>query len=131
MSRDDDLTVPEVAQLGRKLFGERFNCFHLDGVFHVGRFLDAGVYTSGPNAGREMSPHHRKQEVFGVGKSWREAFRFATGRVAAYSGAGLGPSSNTARGAHPVYDRYGRVRGWTSPAGIFSKNFPSQFIVTA
>lgn len=129
MSDDREMTVHEVSQLGRKLFGENYNCFHQDSTFFVGRFLDAAVYTEGPRAGREKLPHHRKQEVFGAGKSWREAFRFATGRVS-YSGAGT-PGGASSRGASPVYDKYGRLRGWTSPAGIFSKNFPSQFIITA
>lgn len=125
------MTVHEVAALGQKLWGPRFNCFHMQGVFHVGRFLDGGVYTSGPNAGREISPYHRRQEVFGAGATWREAFHFVTGAAVVYSGAGMGARTNGARGYTPVIDKLGRLHGYTSPAGIFHKNFPSRVIVTA
>lgn len=129
----DDLTVIEIKALGRKLFGEQANLFACGGNCHVGRFLktDDRHYRSGPNEGREISPWHRQQEVFGVGKTWREAFRFALGSERIYSIAGVAPGNHGAPGYFPVFDRYGRPIGWKSQAGIFHATFPSATIVTA
>lgn len=132
MDIDEDMSPREVAALGLRLFGPRYNCFFQLGNMHVGRFLDDGRYRRGPNQGREMSPWHRKQEIFGVGKTWREAFRFATGRSRIYSGGGMGARHNSeGTGYTPVFDKFGRPVGFKSPGGIFHKTFPSDVILTA
>jgi hypothetical protein len=115
-----------------KLFGPAMNIFRQAGIWHVGRFLDSGHYTSGPNEGREMPPYFRRQEVFGASAGLKDAFRFAFGESRVYSGAGGSRGiSMERRGYRPVIDKHGRVRGFESPAGVFSKNFPSDTITTA
>lgn len=131
MDIGDDMSIAEVSALARRLFGEAFNVFHQGGVWYVGRFLDKGRYTRGENAGREVSPWHRKQEIFGAGPTMRAAFRFAMGRHRVYSIGGMSPGSNVGKGLTPNFDRYGRVLGFTSPEGILHKTFPSDRIVTA
>lgn len=129
----DEMSLGEAIKTAAHLFGgkDKVNIFRQHGLWHVGRFLDGGHYTDGPNRGRPMSPYHRQQEVFGVSASLREAFRFAIGVNRVYSGAG-GPrgASDGMRGARPILDDKLRIVGWESAGGIFSKSFPSARIVT-
>jgi hypothetical protein len=110
-------------QLGRKLFGDGMNVFRDAGLWHFGRFLDGGppITSEGNDA---VSPWHRPQEVFGVGRTLRESMRFATGPERVFSIAGMQPGYSAGTGYRVVFDKYGRVRGYTSPAGVFSRNFP-------
>lgn len=50
--------------------------------------------------------------------------RKITGPKALYSFAGAPAGFEGARGARPVFDKKGNIRGYESAAGIFSKNFP-------
>jgi hypothetical protein len=129
---EDEITIGEAMAIANRLFGaDRANVFRQHGLWHVGRFLDDGVYHEGPNKGRAVPPYHRAQEIFGVARKMREAFRFALGTGRVYSGAG-GPRGlpEGTRGHRPVIDNRGRIIGWESPGGLFSKSFPSSRIIT-
>lgn len=117
---DRDLTIREAKALGKKLFAEKVNIFEQGGIVYVGRFLDDGRR---PDGG-EAAPHWRAQEIFGTGRTFREAFQFYLGadRVYSYAGAPCAPAA--ARAPRPVVDKYGRIRGWTLPSGVFSRHFP-------
>lgn len=131
MPRSDDLTPIEARRIAEKAWGPRFNLFRECGLWHAGRFLDDGLEHEGPRAGKEILPHRRMQEIFGVGKTLREALRCVTGEDVIYSIPGLSPSAGRQRGHQPVYDKACRLVGYRSAAGIFTKTFPSRTIVTA
>jgi hypothetical protein len=115
----DDMTLREAKDLCRKIFGDQGNLFEQDGTLYVGKFTDRPH-----RPGTEPAPNWRPQEIFGAGKTFREAFRFHLGAERIYSYTGAPTSPAAARGMTPVVDRYGRIRGWESPAGLFSTHFP-------
>ncbi len=131
MSASDDFTPIEAAAIAKKLFGEQFNLFHCNGVWYAGRFLDAPVERRGERAGKEELPWRRKQELFGAGRTLREALRFAVGRRTTFSIPGMRPGLNDVTGYVPVFDRFGRPVGFHSPTGVLHKTFPSAKIITA
>jgi len=112
-------------KLGRKLFGDQMNIF-LDtdaGLWHFGRFLDNGPPISSKGNDPLGAPHRRPQEVFGVGATLTEAMAFVEGPKSVYSIPGVAPGAG-GRGYRVQFDKRGRVHGYLSPAGIFSRNFP-------
>lgn len=130
MSIGDDLHPVEARKIAEAAFGRLFMLFRSHGIWYAGRYMHDDARRKD---GGERPPWSRKQEVFGVGPTLREALRFATGASAIYSGAGMSPGGNPKRGTgyRPQWDELGRLIGFTSPAGIFSKAFPSATIVTA
>lgn len=119
----DRREIVEARALGRKLFGDRFNIFHSGGLWHFGRFLDNLPAISGH--GQDVrSPWHRPQEVFGVGPTLSAAMAFAKGPARIYSIGGLAPGAGGGKGYRVLFDKYGRVRGYESPSGVFSRHFP-------
>ena len=114
-------------QIGRKLFGDRMNFFFdvHSGLWHLGRFLDdAGAISS--KTRERVSPMRRPTEIFGVGRTLDEALAVFVGPKAIYSVAGMAPGAGGARGYRLVVDRKGRVHGYESPAGVFSRKFPGE-----
>lgn len=129
---EDEMSLGEAMKIANHLFGpENVNIFRQHGLWHVGRFLDGGHYTGGPNKGRAIPPYHRQQEIFGVAPSMREAFAFAIGARRVYSGAGGRRGIEGAAGYRPIIDNKLRIVGWESSSGLFSKSFPSARIITA
>jgi len=123
---DDDLTIREARDLAKKLFGDQMNLFEQHGLVFVGKFTNTPYRLRKNNTHTDVAPHWRQQEIFGCGKTFKEAFRFylGPGKVYSYSGAPCAPSA--ARGVKPVVDKFGRIRGFELPSGVFSKNFPGQ-----
>lgn len=122
----DDMTIREARTLGMKLFGEKMNLFEQHGLIFVGRFLDSGHRLREDGSNADVAPHWRQQEIFGCGRTFGEAFRFYLGPGKVYSYAGAPCSPNAAKGVKPVVDNYGRIRGFETPAGVFSRHFPGQ-----
>jgi hypothetical protein len=123
-SRDE---YDKVRRLMTDLFGTRGNCFFdiATGLWHLGRFLDDLPPIS--SKGNDIkTPMRRPQEVFAVGKTLSEVMQHLTGPKAIYSIPGVAPGIGGARGYKVVIDRRGRVHGYESPGGIFSKNFPGK-----
>jgi len=128
---EDDLGIREARDLGKKLFGERMNIFEQDGIVYVGRFLDDGIRIREDGTRAEVAPHWRRQEIFGAGRTFREAFRFyiGPGRIYSYRGAPCAPAA--AKGLVPLVDNHGRIRGFRTPAGMVIRRFPPAPAVAA
>jgi len=111
----------QVKKLMRDLFGENGNTFYDVGLWHIGRFLDrlGQVKAAGTDP---VAPHRRPQEVFAVAPTLTEAIAVFRGPKRIYSMAGVAPGQT--RGYRVRFDKWGRVRGYESPAGIFSRHFP-------
>jgi len=115
--------IAKAKRLARKLFGDRFNIFYDAGLWHIGRFLDNLPTISGVGPDK-MAPHRRPQDVFAVAPTLTEAMQVFEGPKAVYSIAGVLPGRT--RGYRVRFDKNGRVRGYESPAGVFSRRFPGQ-----
>ncbi len=112
------MTIRDARELGKKLFGKRANLFVQAGLFHVGAFLDDE---------EKKPPMRRAQEIYGVGQTIDEAFRFFLGPERVYSIAGMQPGAKKFDGYKPKLDRYGRILGWESAAGVFYQGpFPGR-----
>jgi hypothetical protein len=121
----DDMSVGEAKRRGRALFGDALNLYKTAGLWHLGKFHDSGWTIDPINGGRiEVPPWQRDEEIFAVAPTLRELFRFTFGRTV-YSGAGMAPGASNRSGYRPVFDKLGRLRGYTSPAGLFTKRFPA------
>jgi hypothetical protein len=121
-ANDNEISVHRAATIMQRLFGrELFNLFQQDGLWHAGRFL---THNKRRDGSQYQAPWRRPQEVFGVGRSLSEALRF-TGMVGAktYSIAGVRPGELSGKGWLVVFDKQGRIHGYQSPAGIFSRRF--------
>lgn len=118
MASRDEMTFREARDLGRKLFGSRANMFLQAGLFHVGTFLDDE---------EKKPPMRREQEIYGVGETLGEAFRFFLGAERVYSIPGVQPGAKKPDGYKPRTDRYGRILGWESASGVFYQGpFPGR-----
>lgn len=117
-----DIGEIRAARILEKLFGDRFNLFLQGGLWHAGRFL---TDNKRPDGGEFQAPWHRPQEVFGVGRTLEEALRF-TGALAnpSFSIAGVRPGFDAGgKGWRVQFDKFGRIHGYISPAGIFTRHF--------
>jgi hypothetical protein len=121
MGMVDNINERRAARILEKLFGDRFNLFEQDGLWHAGRFL---THNKRPDGGDFQAPWHRPQEVFGVGRTLDEALKF-TGALAnrSYSIAGVRPGERALQGWRVQFDTKGRIHGYISPGGIFSRRF--------
>jgi hypothetical protein len=121
MGMVDNINELRAARILEKLFGDRFNLFHQSGLWHAGRFL---THNKRPDGGEYQAPWHRPQEVFGVGRTLDEALQF-TGALSerSYSIAGVRPGDFHDKGWRVQFDTRGRIHGYVSPAGIFSRRF--------
>jgi hypothetical protein len=117
----DNINEIRAARILQKLFGDRFNLFHQDGLWHAGRFLTENKREDG---GELQAPWRRPQEVFGVGRTLDEALKF-TGQLSnrSYSIGGVKPGERALAGWRVQFDTRGRIHGYISPAGIFSRRF--------
>jgi len=110
-------------RLVRELFGDRANLFFDVGLWHIGRFLD-DLGQPRPGGTDRQSPARRPQEVFAVAPTLTEAMAVFKGPKRVYSIPGVAPGQT--RGYRVRFDKLGRVHGYESPAGIFSRHFPGQ-----
>lgn len=119
-----DMTLHEACEKAKRLFEPYpYSVWELDGLFYVGRFLDTGWGTDHIGRRVKLAPYHRREEIFGVGESLREAFRFTDGaRVYSMPGITVGPKG--ARGMTAVRNKYGDIIGWRTPGGVFTREFP-------
>ena len=119
-----DINETRAARILHRLFGDRFNLFHQSGLWHAGRFL---TDNKRPDGGEYQAPWHRPQEVFGVGRTLDEALRF-TGALdnRVYSIAGVSPGGFEGKGWRMVFDKFGRIHGYVSPMGIFTRRFGAE-----
>jgi hypothetical protein len=115
--------IRAAVRLGRELFGDRFNLFYDVGLWHMGRFLDnlPPIQAKGPD---KLAPFRRRQEVFAVAPSLTEVIAVFKGPKRVYSVPGVTPGQT--RGFRVRFDKHGRVRGYVSPAGIFTRRFPGE-----
>lgn len=113
----------DARKLMRELFGSAATIFYDSGLWHLGRFTD-GMPEPGAVGPDRVSPHRRPQEVFAVAPTLTEAMSVFRGPKRVYSIAGVAPGQ--ARGYRVRFDKFGRVRGYESPAGIFSRHFPGE-----
>jgi hypothetical protein len=120
-SNADELPIREIRELGKRLFGDRANLFYDDGICYVGKFTDDGRDADG----RQRAPVARSQVVYAIGRTYKEAFqKLGIVGVKTFSYTGAPTGMTTRKGYRVVLDRRGRVRGFESDGGIFSRHFP-------
>ncbi len=122
MGMTRDIGEIRAARILEKLFGaDRYLLFLQNGLWHAGRYL---TDNRRPDGGQLQAPWHRPQEVFGVGATLDEALKF-TGALdeRVYSIAGTTPGGRLDKGWRIQYDRFGRIHGYISPRGIFTRRF--------
>ena len=127
MPHDEPTTAAEaqaVARLTYKLFGDKGLSFRSGGLWHIGRLTDdlPGIRPHGKDP---KTLFRRPMQIFAVAPTLTEAMRTFTGGGRIYSGPGMSPGVAGATGYKPIFDKRGQIRGYRSPAGVFTRRFPA------
>lgn len=117
--------VRKVKKLMVSLFGDRAHIFYEAGLWHLGKYLDNGPPDTAHGPDR-VSRKNRSIAVYACAATLTEAMQTFTGGGRVYSAPGMAPSVEGLKSWRVIFDQHGRVRGFRSPAGVFSKRFPGQ-----